>query len=62
MIKNFNVEAAYKKIILDSRRPVLNPTTGRFLVLKENVSRVQKETKGKVRVLFRRGGFENDKC
>ena len=61
MIKNFNVEATYKKMILDSRRPVLDPATGRFLVLKENVSRAPKETKEKVRVLFRRGGFENDK-
>ena len=61
MIKNFNVEATYKQIILDSKRQVLNPATGKFLVVEENVSRAPKKTQEKTKVLIRRGGFENDK-
>ena len=62
MIKNFNVEATYKQIILDSKKKVLNPATGKFLVVEENISSTPKKTQEKTKVLIRRGGFENDKC
>ncbi len=60
MIKNFNVESTYKKMILDSKSPVLNPATGKTLIIK-SVNRVPKKSESKSKILIKRGGVESDK-
>ena len=54
MIRNFNVEYAYKKMILDSKTPVLTPATRKQLVIKEK--NCHAKTKVKSKVLSKRRG------
>ena len=57
MIKKFNLEYAYKKMIIDSKIPVLDPKTGKILIVNNRLVRTKPRTsEAKQRIFVRKFG------